>query len=107
SAALLRLLAQGRPTVISDLEHLADIPQEAVVRANVGDEEGEVFRGLLRLAAEPERCERLGRAARAFMQREHSPSRCRDAYEAALAEAARRPDPPPRDWPAHWTRRAD
>ena len=26
SAALLRLLAQGRPTVISDLEHLADIP---------------------------------------------------------------------------------
>src|SRR6185503_1759262 len=44
SAALLRILAQGRPTVMSDLENLAEIPDEAVVRANVTDELGEVTR---------------------------------------------------------------
>ena len=103
SAALLRLLAHGRPTVISDLEHLADIPENAVVRADVTDEEGCVLRAILRLAAEPARRERLSVAAREFTAREHSPGSCLEAYEAAIAEAARRPDPPRRAWPAHWT----
>lgn len=102
SAALLRLLAQGRPTLISDLEHLADVPDAAVVRADVTDEEGEVLRAIVRLAGEPSRCLRLGRAARTFAAREHSPARCLEGYEAAIAEAVRRPDPPRRAWPAHW-----
>lgn len=104
SAALLRLLAQGRPAVVSDLEHLDEIPDDAVVRASVADEEGEVFRALLRLASEPERRGRIGLAARAFALREHSAVRCLEGYEAAIAEAAVRPDPPAGDWPAHWSR---
>ncbi|MBI3932233.1 MAG: glycosyltransferase [Acidobacteria bacterium] len=105
SAALLRVLAQGRPTVVSDLEHLADVPADAVLRSDVADEEGEVTRALLRLAERPETRIRLGQSAAAFVRREHSPERCRDAYVEAIEAAASLPDPPrPADWPAHWPR---
>jgi len=102
SAALLRLLAQGRATVVSDLEHLADIPEGAVVRADATDEEGEVTRVILRLHDKPAARVRLGRAAAEFIRREHSPERCREGYEAAIARALACPNPPPRPWPAHW-----
>jgi glycosyltransferase involved in cell wall biosynthesis len=94
SAALLRLLAQGRPTVMSDLEHLASIPDEAVVRVDVG---------ILRLARSPEARARLGRNALAYMRREHSGARCLEGYETAIAATAALPDPPRQAWPAHWT----
>ena len=105
SAALLRILAQGRPTVISDLEHLGDIPDGAVVRADPTDEEGEVTRAILRLHDKPAARARLGHAAAGFIRRKHSPARCREGYEAAIARAVARPDPPPRPWPAHWPQR--
>jgi glycosyltransferase involved in cell wall biosynthesis len=104
SAALLRVLAQGRPTVLSDLEHLSDVPAEAVVRVDPTDEEGEVTRAILRLAARPADRERLAARAREFVAREHSPARCREGYDDALERAASRPDPPRRPWPAHWRR---
>jgi glycosyltransferase involved in cell wall biosynthesis len=107
SAALLRVLAQGRPTVISDLEHLADVPSDAVVRADVTDEEGAVTRALLGLAPRAEARARLGRAAAAFVAREHSAERCLADYESAIARAASRPDPAPRPWPAHWLPQGD
>jgi glycosyltransferase involved in cell wall biosynthesis len=106
SAALLRVLAQGRPTVVSDLEHQADIPDAAVVRADPADEEGEVTRAILRLHDRSEARARLGHAAREFVRREHSSAKCRDGYEAAIARAAAMPDAPPRPWPAHWPRPA-
>jgi glycosyltransferase involved in cell wall biosynthesis len=102
SAALLRLLAQGRPVILSDLEHLADIPHDAVVRVDVGDEEGAVTRALLSLVARPEARARLGRRAREFTRVEHAPARCRADYEAAIARAAALPEPPRRSWPSHW-----
>jgi glycosyltransferase involved in cell wall biosynthesis len=104
SAALLRILAQGRPTVLSDLEHLADIPEAAVVRADPTDEEGEVTRAILRLHDKPEARARLGQAAAEFIRREHSPARCRDGYESAIVRATSLPNPAPRPWPAHWPR---
>jgi glycosyltransferase involved in cell wall biosynthesis len=84
SAALLRALAQGRPTVISDLEHLADIPDDAVLRADVTDEEGAVTRAILRLADRPEARNRLGLRAAAFVRSVHTPAAAAGAYEAAL-----------------------
>jgi glycosyltransferase involved in cell wall biosynthesis len=106
SAALLRVLAQGRPTVISDLEHLAAIPEDAVVRADVADEEGDVTRAILRLAERPGLRESLGRRAAEYVRREHSGERCLAGYEAALERAASQPEPRPRAWPAHWPRPA-
>jgi glycosyltransferase involved in cell wall biosynthesis len=102
SAALLRILAQGRPTILSDLEHWADVPEDAVIRVDVTEEEGQVTRALLQLAGDRVRRLRLGERARAFVGREHSPAACRSGYETAIAMAAAWPDPPARPWPAHW-----
>jgi hypothetical protein len=87
---------------MADLEHAGEIPDEAVLRVDVADEEGELLRAILRLAAAPAWRTALGQAARAFTLREHSPARCQEGYAAAIAEAARRPDPDQRNWPAHW-----
>lgn len=102
SAALLRVLAQGRPTIMADLEHLTDVPADAVVRADVTDEEGAVTRGILTLAASPAQRQRLGAAARAFVARAHAPSLTAAAYFDAIERATARPDPAARAWPKHW-----
>jgi len=104
SAALLRVLAQGRATVVSDLEHQAELPKDAVVRVDVKDEEGELTRAILRLAGDPVERSRLGATAAAHVRQAHAPSRVRDAWEDTLERARRRPAPPARDWPAHWPR---
>ncbi len=104
SAVLLRVLAQGRAAVVSDLQHQAEIPDGAVLRADVADEEGEVTRAISALAADPERRVELGRRAAAFVRREHSAERARRTWQDALERTRVRPDPPPRDWPAHWPR---
>ena len=103
SAALLRVLGQGRPVVVSDLEHLADLPDDAVMRADLTDEEGAVTRALLFLADRPAARARLGERARRFVRSTHAPERCRDGYEAAIAQAAGRPVPPHGQWPPHWS----
>ena len=102
SAALLRVLAQGRPTIMGDLEHLADVPHDAVIRADVADEEGETTRAILKLAASPALRARLGAAARTFVERAHAPALSAEAYASAIERAIARPRPTARGWPAHW-----
>lgn len=93
SAALLRVLAQGRPAIVSDLEQLAAVPDDAVVRADLSDEEGDVTRALLRLNARPELRARLGANAAVFVRREHSGAACLAGYQRAIERALRLPDP--------------
>jgi glycosyltransferase involved in cell wall biosynthesis len=102
SAALLRVLAQGRPTVVSDVANFADVPADAVVRADIADEEGEVARAILRLAASPRLRDRLGARAAAFVAARHSPARTLETYEAAIQAAVAAPIPHPADVPVHW-----
>jgi glycosyltransferase involved in cell wall biosynthesis len=104
SAALLRVLAQGRATVVSDLEHQADLPGDAVVRADVTDETGELTRAILRLAGDPAARARLGSRAAEHVRSAHSATRVRDAWRDALERARHLPDPRPGGWPAHWPR---
>jgi glycosyltransferase involved in cell wall biosynthesis len=89
SAALLRLLAQGRPTVISDLVNLAEIPDHAALRVDPTDEEGGVTRAIERLAASDAWRARLSAAAAGFIAREHSAQRCQESYQAAIDSALR------------------
>jgi glycosyltransferase involved in cell wall biosynthesis len=104
SAALLRVLAQDRATIVSDLEHQAELPDDVVVRADVADEAGELTRAILRLASDPGARTRLGTAAGTYVRHAHAPSRVREAWEDALAQVRRLPNPRPREWPAHWPR---
>jgi glycosyltransferase involved in cell wall biosynthesis len=104
SAALLRVLAQGRPTIVADLENQRELPGDAVLRVDLADETGGTTRAILRLASSSTLRARLGERAAAFVSRENGPERVLQAWEHALARASRRPMPPPREWPAHWPR---
>jgi glycosyltransferase involved in cell wall biosynthesis len=86
SAALLRVLAQGRPAIVSDLDNFDEVPADAAVKIDVADEEGEVTRALLRLFASPALRQRLGARAAHFAREVHAPLHCLESYEAALAE---------------------
>lgn len=103
SAALLRVLAQGRAAVISDVDNFAEIPDDAVVRADTSDEEGAVTRAILRLAASGPLRERLGRRAAAFVAERHSPAQTGASYDRAIAAAMGAAVPHPAGLPAHWS----
>ena len=102
SAALLRVLAQGRPTVASDVANFADVPADAVLRVDVADEEGELTRAILRLAASPRLRERMGARAAEFVASRHAPARTVETYEAAIQAAIAAPIPHPAEVPVHW-----
>ncbi len=106
SAALLRVLAQGRPTIVSDLAHQADLPRDAVRRVDLAREDEELPTAILELAASPDDRRRMGAAAAAYVRQAHGPDRVVAAWEKALAITRDRPDPPARPWPAHWRRAA-
>jgi glycosyltransferase involved in cell wall biosynthesis len=103
SAALLRVLAQGRPTIVSDLQHQSELPATAVRRVDPAREEA-LAEAILELAGDPSARQRLGREAAAYVRRAHAPERVLAGWEQALALTRSRPDPPPRLWPAHWPR---
>src|SRR5262249_31651913 len=105
SAALLRVLAQGRPTIVSDLEHQSELPRDAVLRIDVADEDAALEAALLRLSGDPALRETLARAAGAFVAREHAPGGVAAAWEAVFEEARRARPPRARgEWPVHWPR---
>jgi glycosyltransferase involved in cell wall biosynthesis len=106
SAALLRVLAQGRPAIVSDLCHQAALPEDAVVRVDLAHEEASLTRALESLVADPDRRRRLGRTAAEYVATAHGEPRVTSAWEEALLLARRASVPVPRAWPAHWPRPA-
>lgn len=109
SASLLRVLAAGRPAIVSDHAQFAELPDEVVVKvplhAAVGaggepeadaeaDPEVETLvRRVAALLAAPERLRAMGAAAREHVRLRHDPA----AAAAAVADACRewRSAPPP------------
>lgn len=85
SASLLRMLAAGRPTLVTDAGSFAELPDDACVKIPLGaGEESALVRALLRLAHEPAWAATLGRQARAFIAREHTLERAAAGYRAVL-----------------------
>ncbi|MCP3963240.1 MAG: glycosyltransferase family 4 protein [bacterium] len=86
SASLLRILAIGRPAVVSDYAQSAELPDEGVIKVPVGEGESAVLaRRLADLLAEPDGLRRLGRAARRHVAESHRP----EAAARAVIEACR------------------
>jgi glycosyltransferase involved in cell wall biosynthesis len=104
SAALLRVLAQGRPVIATDLRQQSMIPAEALRRVDPSAEETSLEREILALAADPGLRARIGAAGAAHVHRAHSPAVVLDAWEHALEGTRRAPDPPAHPWPRHWPR---
>lgn len=110
SASWLRCLAAGRPTLITELAHLADVPtvdprgwqprtveeepQAAVaVSIDLLDEEHSLQLALERLATDAALRQRLGDAARVWWRTHHQLAPMADAYVRLMAAAAETPAP--------------
>lgn len=114
SGPWLQALSDARATIISELSHQADVPaldprswQSWVVGAaeppvtvaiDLEDEEHSLRLAMRRLATDAALREALGRAGRAYWEREHTMGRMVADYERAIARAAATPAPPPLPW---------
>ncbi len=109
SASLLRVLACGRPALVSDYAQFAELPgavaaKVPLVEAGDGDgaaEAAELAAVAADLLARPERRRDMGEAAREHVRRRHDPATAAAAVIAACRELAGReplagaPAPPP------------
>ncbi len=106
SASLLRVLAAGRPAIVSDYAQFADLPAAVALRVplpggGAGGEDAEaraLASAVYGLLTAPARLAAMGRAALAWVGREHDPARAAAAVAAACAELAALE--PPGDAPA-------
>ncbi|HKI87224.1 MAG TPA: glycosyltransferase family 4 protein [Thermoanaerobaculia bacterium] len=99
SASLLRILALGRPAVVSDYAQFRDLPDDIAIKIPLGDGEIDAIGDRVsRLLARPDVVRAMGERARAYVAREHSPERAAEAIVMAL-EAMRALNPPPESVP--------
>lgn len=89
SASLLRLLGEGKCTLVSAYRQFLEISPEAVVRIPLGEEEeGTLVRELVALARDPARRTGIGAAARAFIAAEHSMAAAARGFREAVTAIA-------------------
>ena len=122
SASWLQCLAAARPTVISDLAHLVDIPTieprgrlashasaepvvitAAAMRIDLLDEDESLRLAMRVLADDPRLREALGRAGYAYWSAHHTLDVMAEDYQRLIARAAARPAPAVGDLPPHFT----
>ncbi len=102
SASYLRLLAMGRPTLVSDYAQFAELGEE-ITRIPLGEEELDSLVARIRdLLDRPEELRAMGERARERVRREHDPDRVADRVAEACRElaalppgVATEPQPPP------------
>ncbi|HEX5216361.1 MAG TPA: glycosyltransferase family 4 protein [Vicinamibacterales bacterium] len=109
SGPWLRALSAGRATVITDLEHLADVPAldprswrplpgatsrpPIAVAIDILDEDHSLRRAMVRLATDASLRRALGAAGREYWEATHTVERMVADYERVLARAAATPAP--------------
>ncbi len=115
SASWLRCLAASRPTIISDLAHLVDIPtidprtwmssaaDPVAIAIDLLDEERALRLAMDRLATDRDLARRLGRAAGAYWAAHHTMTAMASDYRRTIDNALSRPAPVVRDLPAHFS----
>lgn len=91
SASLLRILAVGRPVVVSDYAELADLPPEVALRVPLGDDEDERFVAVVAscLGGDRGALGEIGRRARRHVAAHHDPALAARAVVEATSELAR------------------
>ncbi len=104
SASLLRVLAAGRPAIVSDYGQFRDLPEAVALRVSLGDGEAEALAAALaELLTSPDRLAAMGQAARDHVRTEHDPRESARQIVAACREWRQLPPPgprPPRERPA-------
>ena len=90
SASLLRVLALGRPAVVSDFAQFAELPDDLALKVPLGEgEEVALAEAAGAVVADPARLAAMGQAARDHVRDAHDPPAAAAAIGAALAELAR------------------
>jgi glycosyltransferase involved in cell wall biosynthesis len=91
SASLLRILAVGRPVLVSSHADYGDLPREVALEVPLGEGEDEALAARLaeRLLGGADELRRMGEAARRFIAERHDPGRAAEAMVAAVTELAR------------------
>lgn len=104
SASLLRVMAAGRPAVVSDFAQFAELPAEIALRVPLGDGEAAgLATTLAELLAQPERLRRMSAQARTFVAQAHRPEdaalkvveACRELEHRAPPGSRSAAPPPP------------
>jgi glycosyltransferase involved in cell wall biosynthesis len=117
SASWLHCLAAARPTVVSDLAHLVDIPtlapgeprpsagqvEPVAVRIDLLDEETSLALAMRRLAEDSNARANLARAGHAYWSANHTREVAANDYRRIIIDAAARPAPNVWDLPSHFT----
>jgi glycosyltransferase involved in cell wall biosynthesis len=102
SASWLRCLAARRPTVISDLAHLIDIPADIVARVPPSDERRTLLDTMRRLARDAAWRDALAGKGHAYWRSSHTIEAMADDYARLLPTAAARAVRLPPDLPGHF-----
>jgi hypothetical protein len=96
SASLLRVLALGRPAVVSDYAQFADFSEDVVLKVPLGEDEAEALAAAAgSLLTNRSRLDRMGSAARRFVETEHDPARVANLLVTACRELAQLDPPEP------------
>jgi glycosyltransferase involved in cell wall biosynthesis len=101
SASWLHGLAAGRPTVITDLAHLVDIPSAVALRVDLLDEDASLLHAMRQLAGDAALRAALGRAGQEYWAAHHTTAVMAADYRRLIARAVARPIPTPPDLPSH------
>lgn len=90
SAAVLRLMGEGVPTVVSDVGWYAELPDNCVVKVRVGqDLRAELHRAVKDLLLDVEQRARLSQKARLYIERHHAPEETARHYVAFVKKTLR------------------
>lgn len=117
SASWLRCLAARRPTVISDLPHLADVPTilargwrqslsrrtPVAISIDLVEEKESLRAAIGRLATDVGFRRELADGGYAYWREHHRLELMADDYRRLIADVAARPVPPVQNLPPHWT----
>jgi glycosyltransferase involved in cell wall biosynthesis len=89
SASLLRVLAVGRPAIVSDYAHSAELPDDVVVKIPLGaNEVDDLAVRVGSLLADRPRLKAMSQRARSYIAEQHDPSRAAGAMVSACRELA-------------------
>ncbi|MBN1400569.1 MAG: glycosyltransferase family 4 protein [Anaerolineae bacterium] len=86
------LLGLGVPTIISDIEPMADIPEDAIIRIQpeAADEEDQLFATLDYLLTHPEVASALAARGKAYVREHHALDMIAERFISAIREVAER-----------------
>ncbi len=89
SASLLRVLAQGRPAVVSDYAQFRELPDDVAVKVPLGNTEEEALADAVgALLSSPDRLAAMSGAARDHVRQRHDPARAAAAVVEYCEEFA-------------------